>query len=189
MKELTPLLLAAFAAVTVENLFFSRGMGFDRILQSARRGREIGTFSLLIGLFSLLSGLIAGPLNRILPDSLWWVPVSAGVTAVCCLAVSLVTACEFPALYRKIGWCLAPAAVNTVVLSIPILTASRDWSPWQTAGFAIGTGFAFWCAAWLLAEMIPRFRHMSMPAAFRGMPAVFLYLAILVLAMMGFAQN
>ena len=32
MKELTQLLLAAFAAVTVENLFFSRGMGFDRIL-------------------------------------------------------------------------------------------------------------------------------------------------------------
>ena len=38
MKELAQLLLAAFAAVTVENLFFSRGMGFDRILQSARRG-------------------------------------------------------------------------------------------------------------------------------------------------------
>ena len=103
MKELTQLLLAAFAAVTVENLFFSRGMGFDRILQSARRGREIGTFSLLIGLFSLLSGLIAGPLNRMLPDSLGWGPVSAGGTGVCCLAVCLVTACGVAALVSGAG--------------------------------------------------------------------------------------
>lgn len=63
-----------------------------------------------------------------------------------------------------------------------------QWSWGESVGFALGTGLSFWLAGWLLAEMMPRLTHISIPRAFRGTPAVFLYLAILALAFLGFAK-
>ncbi|HIS50392.1 MAG TPA: hypothetical protein IAA80_07815 [Candidatus Gallacutalibacter pullistercoris] len=187
MRELGELMLAVLAALTAENLFFSQGMGFDRVLQAARRGTMLGIYALLVTLFSLVSGLLLFWLSGMVPV-LWLPLVSAGVTGGVYLLVCIVLVMGAPEWYRKISWCLAPAAINTVVFSIPFLVRLQEWNPWQAIGFSLGTGVAFWLAAWLLTEMIPRLRHISMPAAFRGMPAVFLYMAILALAFLGFAR-
>ena len=119
----------------------------------------------------------------------FWFPLTVAVlAAVWYLAACLILAFAAPKIYRKISEYLPSAAINSVVLAIPFLGGMAQWSWGESVGFALGTGLSFWLAGWLLAEMMPRLTHISIPRAFRGTPAVFLYLAILALAFLGFAK-
>lgn len=59
MIPLEQMLLMVLAAITVESVFFSRGMGFYEILQGAGRGRNISAYSLFLTLFSIGSGFLS----------------------------------------------------------------------------------------------------------------------------------
>lgn len=182
------MLLMIVAAITVENVFFSRGMGFHEILRGARRGRNITAYALFLTLFSIASGFLSRWLSEItkLDQRLWLLLLAAGSILLCYLIVCLVLVIVLPGIYRRVGWCIGPAAINTAVFSVPFLAEQQQWGNWQILGFAIGTGLAFWLLSWIMAEQLPRLRHISMPAAFRGMPAAFLFLGILALGFLGF---
>lgn len=49
----------ALLAVTAENLIFTGGIGFSRVLRAARKPKTIGIYSLFVGGFSLVSALVA----------------------------------------------------------------------------------------------------------------------------------
>ena len=48
-----------------------------------------------------------------------------------------------PGIYDKVGAVLAPAAINCIVLSMPLYAAQLTLQPHEAVGFAIGTGVAF----------------------------------------------
>lgn len=187
MTEFGKMMLALLAALTSESILFSRGIGFSRVLKAARKGWAIGLYAGLICIFSLLSALFSPMLAAWLPA--FWFPLTVAVlAAVWYLAACLILAFAAPKIYRKISEYLPSAAINSVVLAIPFLGGMAQWSWGESVGFALGTGLSFWLTGWLLAEMMPRLTHISIPRAFRGTPAVFLYLAILALAFLGFAK-
>lgn len=187
MTEFGKMMLALLTALTTESMLFSRGIGFSRVLKAARKGWAIGLYAGLICIFSLLSALFAPMVAGWLPA--FWFPLSVAVLAAAWyLAACLILAFAVPKVYRKISEYLPSAAINSVVLSIPFLGGMAQWSVGECIGFALGTGISFWIVGWLLVEMMPRLTHISVPRAFRGTPAVFLYLAILALAFLGFAK-
>ena len=144
MRELGELMLAVLAALTAENLFFSQGMGFDRVLQAARRGTMLGIYALLVTLFSLVSGLLLFWLSGMVPV-LWLPLVSAGVTGGVYLLVCIVLVMGAPEWYRKISWCLAPAAIP---LSFPF----RFWYVFRNGTRGRQSGFHWepvWHSGWL----------------------------------------
>ena len=57
--------------------------------------------------------------------------------------------------------------------------------PHEAAGFAIGTGVAFFLAALVLSEALARYRNEYMPKAFRGLPSVLIYVGILSMVFVG----
>lgn len=188
MTEFGKMMLALLAALTTESMLFSRGIGFSRVLKAARKGWAIGLYAGLICIFSLLSALFSPMITGWLPA--FWFPLSVAVLAAAWyLAACLILAFAVPKVYRKISEYLPSAAINSVVLSIPFLGGMAQWSVGECIGFALGTGISFWIVGWLLVEMMPRLTHISVPRAFRGTPAVFLYLAILALAFLGFAKG
>ena len=188
MTEFGKMMLALLAALTTESMLFSRGIGFSRVLKAARKGWAIGLYAGLICIFSLLSALFSPRVAGWLPA--FWFPLSVAVLAAAWyLAACLILAFAVPKVYRKISEYLPSAAINSVVLSIPFLGGMAQWSVGECIGFALGTGISFWIVGWLLVEMMPRLTHISVPRAFRGTPAVFLYLAILALAFLGFAKG
>lgn len=184
------MLLMVLAALTVENVFLSRGMGFYEILHGAKKGKNIVAYALLLASFSVGSGVLTHWIAGWFPmmETQWFFLLAAGTILFCYLAVCIVLVMVFPKGYRRVSWCIGPAAINTVVFAVPFLAEQQQWNVWQIIGFAVGTGIAFWLIAWILAEQLPRLRHISMPAAFRGTPAVFLFLGILALALLGFVK-
>lgn len=188
MAQMGQMLLVIFAALTVENVFFSQGMGFYELLRGAKKGRNITAYAVLLTLFSVGSGLLTRGLAPLLPTEKRFLIflLAAGVVLVWYLIACLVLVMAFPHLYRRVSWCIGPAAINTVVFSIPFLAEQYQWGAWEILGFSLGTGIAFWLLVWIMAEQLPRLRHMSMPAAFRGIPATILFLGILALGFLGF---
>lgn len=190
ISQIGQMILVILTALTVENLFFSHGMGLYEIFRGARHGRSITAYALLIFAFSAGSGLLARWGWQLLPQKnrQWLYLIAVAAVLLCYLVICFGLVMLFPQAYRKVSWCIGPAAINTVVFSMPFAAEYYEWSAWQVLGFSIGTGLAFWLIAWILAEQLPRFRHISMPTAFRGMPAVFLFLGILALGFLGFVR-
>jgi electron transport complex protein RnfA len=186
------LFVTALAAVGAENLLFTGGAGFSRALRCAQRPDTVGIYSLLVTWFTLLSMFAGVWLDPFLPVS-----GSAGLVRASCLAAAAAAAyvVTFVLLRmvlptrakEKAAPLLAPAAVNTVVLAMPYLRRSFSLDPVQAAGYALGTGAAFYLASVVLIHVQAICRNPDMPQAFRGLPASILYLGILSMAFAGFA--
>lgn len=182
------LLFAALLALGTENLLFAGGIGFSRALRAARRPVSAGLFAGFVTLFSLASALLPAKLLPFLPDFFRTAPmipvVVAVLDAVCYLLAAGIL--RVVHLYDRCGPFLVPAAVNTLVLAMPFLRDSLAFSAVQAAGFAVGTGAAFFLAALVLAHAMELCRNPDIPLAFRGLPATLLYVGILSMAFAGF---
>lgn len=184
--------LTALLALGAENLLFAGGNGFSRALRSAQRPGSIGRYALLVTWFSLLSALAGawiGPhVSASGAQAAFLRPMSfAAAAAAAYLLTAGVLRGFFPALYRRTAQLLAPAAVNTIVLAVPFVQGDFSMSLSGAAGYALGTGAAFYSASSVLAHAEPGCRNADMPESFRGLPATLLYVGILSMAFAAFA--
>ncbi len=189
MTVFLQILFAALAAVTTENVLFSGGIGFSRVLRAARKPKLIGLYSVLIALYSMIAMLISAGLYPFFQDGDLLLFVRPAVFSACIVVVYAVTAVALKALaagfYKKYGPAFSLSAINTIVLSMPYAQKSFKLSLTEAAGFAVGTGAAFFLATVLISYGAGRCRGEDMPKAFSGMPAAFLYIGILSLAFAG----
>lgn len=186
------LVLAALLAVGTENLLFTGGAGFSRALRAAQRPASIGVYSLLITWFTLLSALAGIWMSPLLPKygrtAVLWSSCFAAAAAAAYLLTYLLARAVLPLrAMKKIGPLLAPSALNTIVLAMPYAQRGFALAPVQAAGYALGTGAAFYLASAVLAHAEAKCRNPDMPEAFSGLPASILYIGILSMAFAGFA--
>lgn len=184
------LLLTALAAVAAENILFTGGVGFSRVLRAARRPVTMGWYSLLVMVFSLISILSGMALAPLFSGSAALIVLRPALFAFCTAAAYLAAAfllkSFLPGFYRKIDEILSPAAINTVVLSMPYVQRNFAFDPAQAVGYAVGTGAAFFLAANILARAAVRCKNEDVPKAFGGLPDMLIYIGILSLAFAGF---
>lgn len=189
MNVFMDLCLTALLAIAAENLIFTGGIGFSRVLRAARKPHTIGIYSLFVSLFSLISTLAAcglGPYLAADSTLLFMRPaIYAGCAALAYIAAAFVLKTVLPNIYKKVGAVLAPAAINCVVLSMPYMQRTFSLGPTQAAGYALGTGIAFFLAALVLSEALARYHNDNMPKAFRGLPSVLIYVGILSMVFVG----
>jgi len=183
------MLLTALMAVTAENILFSGGIGFSRVLRAARKPRTLLTYSAFITVFALISILLSAWLGAPLLANATLAYLRPVIYALCAAAAYLLAALLLrfflPSFYRKYGELLSPAALNTIILSMPYVQKSFKLDPVNAAAFAVGTGAAFFLAAIILARATLRYKNDDMPKAFNGLPAILVYIGILSLAIAG----
>lgn len=177
-------------ALSSESILFAGAGGFSRALRAARRPALLRRYAVLVSAFSLVSMLascLLGDWAASFPQ-----PMTARVVIFLFadLAVYLGAAWFFqrfcPVFWEKTGKVFSPAAINTIVLSMPFLQRYFKMGWPEAIGYALGTGAAFWLAAQLLNTALRRTSHTDMPRAYKGLPAVLLYIGILCLAFCGF---
>lgn len=190
MTVFVQLMLTALMAVTTENILFSGGIGFSRVLRAARKPRTLGMYSVLVTFFSLVSILLSSWIGPALVGNDMLTYLRPVIFSLCAAAVYLVAAFLlkyfFSAFFKKYGEILSPAAINTIVLSMPFAQKSFKLDVASAVAFALGTGVAFFLAAAVVARVMVRYKNDDMPKAFSGLPAVLIYIGILSLAFVGF---
>jgi electron transport complex protein RnfA len=190
MNTFTQMLLTALMAVTAENIIFAGGIGFSRVLRAARKPKTLGVYAIFVTFFSLVSILFGFLWNPILADNAALIILRPTIFALIVAAVYMVSAYTlkafFPGFYKQHGQILSPAAINTVVLSMPYVLKDFKLDLPNAVGFALGTGAAFFLAALALAYTLDKYKNNTdMPKAFSGLPAVLIYVGILSMAFAG----
>ncbi|MCI9274371.1 MAG: hypothetical protein HFE39_10540 [Clostridiales bacterium] len=180
----------ALLAVFAENLVLVGGVGSSRMLRAARKPQELLPyagmlcfFTLCTALFSrLLDPLIAGRDQQELYRPLLYACCAAGAY----ILVTLLLKGALPRWYARVEKLLPSAAINCIVIALPFLASKRELDIPHVVALSLGAGVGFIVAAWLAAEGVRRINNTRMAKAFLGLPALFLYLGILSLALMGF---
>lgn len=188
---LAEMALAALLAVTAENLFFAGGAGLSRALRSAREPGSIGVSSCFVAFFALcaaFAGLLLEPLLAPLPQARLLRPAALMLAAGAAYLLSAALLRRLaPGFFRRRGRLLGPAAANTAVLAVPYAARFSAFGAAGAAGFALGTGAAFWLASSVLFHALRACRNPDSPAPFAGLPAALIYIGILSMAFAGFS--
>ena len=123
--------------------------------------------------------LVAAPFLRVIA----FVVAIASIVQIVELFVKKTT----PGLYRELGIFLPLIASNSQVLGLTIFQTNRGYSLFEGLLFAFGAGLGITAVLWLVGGIRERMEFAPVPAIARGPALVFVIVAILSLAFMGFA--
>lgn len=189
MSILGSLFSAAMFACLFQNLIFSGGYGADEAIRMAAKPRQLYPLSLFIVYLSTVVSLICVLLDGIRAvralSVFWHALIFVGVLAAVYLVTLLLVLYVFQAKPRTVRR-LGVAAFNTLVLAVPFINYRAAFGVFEALGSGIGAGFAFILAVLLINFGLRKIdQNESIPAAFKGTPAIFIYAAILSLAFTG----
>lgn len=187
--------LAYFLPVALlQSVILNFGFGSSIMLHMVKKPKTIWLFSAILGVFSLLTVLIAYPIDHLLFETdmtnVWRPFMVVAITAVLYVLLSLLLQWLTPNFYHRVGRLLPMAAFNNLVTGIALIcNAHFDTTLVGNVGMALGSALSFGLITWLTAEGIERMDNPDMPEAFRGAPSTLLYVGLLALALMGFVSE
>ena len=137
----------------------------------------------------VLASFAAWMMNAFVLDAAPFLRIIAFVVAIASIVqiVELFVKKTTPALYRELGIFLPLIASNSQVLGLTIFQTNRGYSLFEGLVFALGAGLGITAVLWLVGGIRERMEFAPVPAIARGPALVFLIVAILSLAFMGFA--
>lgn len=180
---------AALFACLFQNLIFSGGYGADEAIRMAAKPRQLYPLSMFIVFLSTTVSLVCVGLEQIPAvralNTFLHALIFVGVLIVLYLLTLLFVLLVFKAKRRTVRR-LGIAAFNTLVLAVPFINYRAAFGIYEALGSGIGAGLAFIIAVLLINFGLRSIAaNESIPAAFKGTPAVFIYVAILSLAFTG----
>ncbi len=189
MSIITDLITAALYAMLFQNFIFTGGYGASEAVRMSAKPKQLYPMTILITVFSTVVSLICTLLERInyvhslgtVGHSLIFIAVlSVFYLFVLFFVVSVLHAKKRTV--RRVGI----AAFNTLVLAVPFINYRAAFSPVEAIGSGLGSGLAFALAVSLINLGLRRLdKCPDIPEAFKGTPAIFIYVAVLSLAFTG----
>ena len=192
-EELTELLSFFVTVALLQNVILTAGFGSSVMLHMVRKPKNIWMFSGILAVFSVLTVVIAYPLDMLWGTELthYWRPLMVvGITILLYIIATLILKWLAPNFYHRVSLMMPMAAFNNLVVGIALVCNFHfPAGLGGNVGLAIGSALGFGILTWLTAEGIERMDNPDMPEAFRGMPSTLLYVGILALALLGFGTN
>ncbi len=180
---------AAVFALLLQNLVFNGGFGMSEAVRIATKPKEFLPLAFTVAFFTGTTAAVCSALDLI--------PKVRGLTTAYHLliycAVLAAVYLGFTAVIRyglkkknedihRIGM----AAVNTLVLAVPMINRRAAFGVLESIGLGLGAGLAFVLAVLLIgAGQDQLSQNETIPGAFRGKPALFVYIALVSLGFVG----
>lgn len=189
MSIITGLLTAALYAMLFQNFIFTGGYGASEAVRMSAKPKQLYPMTILITVFSTLVSVICVLLEQIssvralgtVGHSLVFISVLSVVYLIVLFFVANVLGAKKRTV-RRVGI----AAFNTLVLAVPFINYRAAFSIVEAIGSGLGSGLAFAIAVLTVNVGLRRLdKCQNIPEAFKGTPAIFIYVAILSLAFTG----
>lgn len=193
MRIISELILAALYAMVIQNFIFTGGYGASEAVRMAAKPKQLYPMTFFITLFSTSVSVICVLLEPIdfikRQGAIGHAIEFVVVLSVMYIIVLTVSAAVFRAKDRTIRR-IGIAAFNTLVIAVPFINYRAVFTISEAVGSGIGSGFAFVIAVLLINVGLRRLdRNPNIPEAFKGTPAIFIYVSVLSLAFSGFAGS
>lgn len=196
MKNLSgffDMLAAALYAILVQNLIFSGGYGISEAMRTAARPKRLASAAGMIVWFSTVTAVVCCLLDSVefiseKSSSIHFLIFAAVLLLVYFITCILTVIILRPA--KKLLSNFGIAALNTLVLAIPLINHSSASNIWESIGTGFGSGLAFIIASLLISAGFTKLSdNKKIPKAFRGAPIMFMYVAMLSLTFMGISGS
>ena len=193
MKIITDLFLTAFYTVFVQNLVFSSGLGMSEAFRVSTKPGSFGKIAAMISGFSVVTSAFCSLVNLVSGQNELTYAVRAVIYGIVLAALYAVVAIFAKMIFRASDSFLSTlgiAAFNTLVFAIPHINNSAAYSFAGSIGSGLGAGIAFVVAAALINKGLELIKeNEEIPEAFKGKPAMFIYVALISLAFAGFSDK
>lgn len=187
-------LLSFFITISLlQNIVLTTGFGSSSVLRVVRKPRHVWLFSAMLTVFSVLTVVIAYPLDKLFGTAItnFWRPLMLlGITAVLYILAVLILRRFFPTFYNRVSHNLPLAAFNSLVVGIALVSNLQISSTLVgVVGLAVGACLGFALVTFIVDEGIERLDNPDMPDGFRGMPSTLIYIGILALSILAFPSD
>ncbi|MBR6785679.1 MAG: hypothetical protein IKM25_05460 [Clostridia bacterium] len=193
MKMVSDLLITALFTVFVQNLVLNSGLGMSEAIRVSTKPGMFGKFAAMISGFSVVTSVICSLLNTVIGFGAMpfagKAAVYGGILAAVYILICVILKLIFRVTDKFLGT-LGIAALNTLVFAVPFINDSAAYSFADSIGSGLGAGIAFVLAAALISKGSAALdKNENIPEAFRGTPAMLVYVGLLSLAFAGFADS
>lgn len=185
MEYIGEFLSYTLIAVFAQNVLLDKAMGMNCIMTAVKRKNSLPRITLVMGIYSMVGIMLTWLLSKAVLNQTAYL--------ICALIYSLLCAVMYFASDRillKISpethdvWCgiLPHALINSIMIGAPVAAmnaAIPNW--WSALGSGIGTALSFGLAVLIIKNGLNILDNPDMPKAFKGIPAMMIYLGILSL--------
>ncbi len=189
MRVIFELIAASLYVSLVQNLIFTGGYGVSEAVRMSAKPRKLIPLTLFMTYFSVTVSAVCAGLELI-PEfhessEILHIITFSGVVLVI-YALTMIVVLIYGKIQPKTIRRISIAAFNTLIMAVPYINYRSAFTLTQSIGAGFGAGLAFLLAVLLINEGLKRLdMNTSIPAYFKGTPALFIYTALLSLAFMG----
>lgn len=185
------LITIIISTVLINNFVFTRYLGLCVFFGvSQKKSTAIGmgvTFSIV----GVISGVLSWGINNfaLVPLHLAFLQIIVfiGVIAVLVQAAESILKKVNPILYKNFGIYLLLITTNCIMLAIPLLNASNNFSLLESICFSLGASLGFALALFLMSCAREKLDLAPIPPIFKGLPIAFILAGLFALSFMGFS--
>lgn len=194
LKAISTFFGYAVMAVFAQNAVCTRALGVSRLVQMAG-DNSVGSrmFGALLCALQFISALLGYFVNRLFMGWSFWTYLRPLGMVICSTAAFFVVlfliVCFRQDGAKDIVAVLPMATFNTCVLGTLLVSTTQSFSLGQSLGFALGSGAGYVMAVHVVRMWRIHAHNEAIPATFRGMPIILLYIGILALAIYGFTGH
>ncbi len=180
---------ASVFALLLQNLVFNGGFGMSEAIRIATKPKDFFPIALLVAFFTSTTAAICSALDFIPQINAYSTSIHLAIYCLVLAVIYLVSTAIITLLMKRnkqdihrVGM----AAVNTLVLAVPMINRRAAFDIVESIGLGIGAGIAFIIAVSLIGEAEEKLTHNdSIATPFKGKPALFIYIALISLGFAG----
>lgn len=184
------ILSTALIAIFLQNSIFEKALGSNILLYAARKKESLLGFFVGLLYINTLSSIpiyfIDANFSEFPNYNIFMPLIYILVVGVIYILTLVIIFKLSPKIFVKIRKYVHLSVFNCAVLGALFLNSQYGSSLGSYIGYGIGTALGFLLAAYLLYAAAPRLNSELIPAAFRGMPVMLVYVGVLSLAFYAF---
>lgn len=179
---------ASLFSMLLHNLVFNGGFGMSEAIRIATKPKDFFPIALLVAFFTSATAAVCSALDSIEKITTLSTAEHLGIYCIILAVIYLVSTAIIILIQhnKKETHRIGMAAVNTLVLAVPIINRRAAFNIAESIGLGLGAGIAFIIAVLLISSAEDRLKaNETMSNAFRGKPALFIYIALISLGFAG----
>lgn len=186
---MTSFFSAMLAAITLENVIFSRALGLNSYvlhMDSPKNIMKYGGMYTWMAFFSSMGAVWIQSLQDLYGYGVWFRSLGLLLVVLLVYVFTFGLAALLPEGGRRtVRRTLPLASLNTALFGILYLVGDKTFTVPLALGYALGSGVGYILAMLILLATRRRLAQSPIPRSFRGVPILLIFIGILSLALYG----
>ncbi|MGE4560420.1 MAG: electron transport complex protein RnfA [Desulfobulbus sp.] len=185
------LLSILISALLVNNFVFTKYLGLCVFFGTSKKKSTAKGMGVVFTIVMVVSASMSWFFHRfiLIPFHLDFlqIVVFIGLVSLTVQAVDTILRKVNPILFQSFGVYLVLVIANCVIIAVPLIMASNNYSYPETFMLSLGAGGGFLLALYLMSSVRERLDLANIPPSFRGLPIAFVVAGQFAMAFLGFS--